>query len=98
MKSWQDNGSGGRYLLQLTKGQLPKAGKPITGTVISDTDCDADAQGLSHCNNRIKLPNGSEITVIDNHNMHRYRCLGAGDQLALTAIDKSWIMGTLAGK
>ena len=98
MKSWQDNGSGGRYLLQVVKGQLPKPGKPITGTVTSDTNCDADVQGLSHCNNNIKLPNGSEILVIDTHNMHRNRCLGPGDQLKLTAVGKSWVMGTLAGQ
>ena len=91
-------GSGGRYLLQVVKGQLPNPGKPITGTVTSDTNCDADVQGLSHCNNNITLPNGSEILVIDTHNMHRNRCLGPGDQLKLTAVGKSWVMGTLAGQ
>lgn len=98
MKSWQENGRDGRYLLQLVKGSVPKAGKPITGTVTSDTDCDIDAEGLSHCHNTIKLPNGSEITVIDSHNMHRYRCLGEGDRLSLTGVSGSWIMGALSAK
>jgi len=98
MKSWQDNGAGGRYLLKVIKGKLPKSLQPVTGTVTSDTDCDADAQGLSHCHNNVKLADGTEITVIDTHNMHRNRCLGAGDRLALTAIGKWWVMGTLSPK
>ena len=95
IKSWQDNGAEGRYVLQIIKGQLPKTVKPITATVTSDTDCDADAQGLSHCHNILKLTDGTEITVIDTHNMHRNRCLGSGDQLALAGLGKPWIVGTL---
>jgi len=98
MKSWQENGRDGRYLLQLAQGKSLKAGQRVSGTVISDTDCDIDAEGLSHCHNTIKLANGSEITVIDTHNMHRYRCLGAGDKISLKGIGGSWIMGTLSAK
>ena len=98
MKSWQENGRDGRYLLQVIKGDAPKTRKPVIGTVTSDTDCDADAEGLSHCHNTIKMPNGSEITVIDTHNMHQNRCLGAGDKLSLTGVSGPWIMGTLSAK
>ncbi len=98
MKSWQENGRDGRYLLQVIKGGVAKTRKPVVGTVTSDTDCDADAEGLSHCHNTIKLPNGSEITVIDTHNMHQNRCLGAGDKLTLTAVSGPWIMGILSSK
>lgn len=98
MKSWQENGGDGRYLLQIIKGDAPKTRKAVIGTVTSDTDCDADAEGLSHCHNTIKLANGSEITVIDSHNMHRNRCLGAGDKLTLTRVGGAWIMGTLSAK
>lgn len=98
MKSWQDNGRDGRYVLQLVKGQAPERGTSASGTVMSDTDCDADAQGLSHCNNIIRLADGSQVTVIDTHNMHRYRCLGAGDRLTLTTLGDTWIVGTLAPK
>ena len=98
MKSWQENGRDGRYLLQVLHGSAPETGKRITGTVKSDTDCDIDAEGLSHCHNVIELANGSRITVIDTHNMHRYRCLGEGDRLTLIGINGSWIMGTLSKK
>jgi len=98
MKSWQENGRDGRYLLQVLQGTALKAGERVTGTVKSDTDCDIDAEGLSHCHNIIELANGTRITVIDTHNMHRNRCLGDGDLLSLTGISGSWIMGTLFRK
>lgn len=98
MKSWHDNGRDGRYLLQLAQGSALRAGKPVSGTVTGDANCDADAEGLSHCHNTIELANGSQITVINTHEMHRYRCLGAGDRISLTRIGGSWIMGALPGK
>jgi len=98
MNTWQENGRDGRYLLQVIEGNLPKARKPITGIVTSDTDCDPDAEGLSHCHNIIELPGGGKLTVIDSHNMHRNRCLGEGDRLSLTRLGGSWIMGTLPAK
>lgn len=98
MKSWQDNGHDGQYLLQLVQGTAPKAGKPVTGTVTGDANCDVDAEGLSHCHNTIDLANGDKITVINTHNMHSNRCLGAGDRISLTGMSGPWIMGTLPGK
>ena len=98
MKSWQENGRDGRYLLQVLQGSALKAAEPVTGTVKNDTDCDADAAGLSHCHNTIELANGTRITVINTHNMHRNRCLGDGDLISLTGINGSWIMGSLFRK
>jgi len=98
MKSWHDNGRDGRYLLQLAQGSALKAGKPVSGTVTGDANCDADAEGLSHCHNTVKLANGSQITVINTHEMHRYRCLGPGDSITLSAIGGPWIMGALPVK
>ena len=98
MKSWQENGRDGRYLLQVLQGSALKAGERVTGTVKSDTDCDIDAEGLSHCHNIIELANGTRITVINTHNMHRNRCLGDGDLISLTGISGSWIMGSLFRK
>src|SRR5512141_2180664 len=40
------NGIGGRELVYLTKGKLPGA---TTATVLTDTNCDADGNGISHC-------------------------------------------------
>lgn len=96
LKSWQDNGRNGRYLLQVIQGKAPKG--QLTATVMSDTDCAADAQGVSHCHNILKLPNGTQITVIDSHNMHRFRCLGEGDRLTLKGVGAPWVVATLARK
>lgn len=98
LRSWHDNGLGGKYLMQLAPGSVMKAGKTITGTVTGDANCDADAQGLSHCHNTVKLANGGEITLINTHEMHRYRCLGPGDKVSLTRMSGSWVMAKLSGE
>ncbi|MBK5204590.1 MAG: hypothetical protein JJD98_04025 [Polaromonas sp.] len=98
LKSWHENGSDGRYLLQIIQGNAPKAGKAVVGKVVSDSDCEADAEGLSHCHNDIELPNGRKITVIDTHEMHRNRCMQPGEQISLTAVGKSWVMGQVFKK
>ncbi len=96
LTSWHDNGHGGRYLLKIAEGYSMRTGARITGIVRSDSDCEPDAQGLSHCRNVIDLANGRRIVVIDTHEMSRNRCLGAGDRLSITAIGPTWLMGTLA--
>ena len=98
MKSWHENGSGGRYVLHVVEGQPLKSGKAVTGTVLTDTDCDADAEGLSHCHNTIELANGARIAVIDTHEMQVNRCMSPGEQISLTGIGKSWIVGTVSTK
>lgn len=98
MKSWQENGRDGRYVLQLIEGQFPKNGKRVVGTVVSDTDCDPDPDGLSHCHNEIQLPGGKKITVIDSHNMHKYRCLAGGDRIELGRMGDAWVVGNLLTK
>ena len=95
--SWYDNGQGGRYVLQVIQGRIPKAGWRVAGVVKSDTNCEPDAQGLSHCHNAIALSNGREITVVDTHQMMRNRCLKPGDRLTLTVVGPSWAVGTLSG-
>jgi len=96
LKSWHENGAGGQYLLRVIAGQAPKPNKLVIGTVVTDTDCDADAEGISHCHNAIKLSDGREITVIDSHEMHRNRCMQPGELIALTGINNSWVMGKVA--
>ena len=98
IKSWQENGRGGHYLLQVASGRVPQAGKRVTGTVATDTNCDADAEGLSHCHNIIELTDGSRITVIDTHTLQVNRCMSPGERISLSGVDKSWIMGTVSAK
>ncbi len=95
LAAWQDNGQGGRYVLQLAQGRSLPVGERVAGIVTSDSNCEADAEGLSHCHNTIDLANGSRIVVINTHQMSRNRCLGPGDRVSLTGIGASWVVGTL---
>lgn len=97
ISSWHDNGAGGRYLLQVAQGRAPAEGEKIVGVVRTDTDCEPDAQGLNHCHNTIELGNGRSIAVVDNHEMARNRCLRPGEQIALTGVNSSWVVGTVSG-
>ncbi|HUZ75798.1 MAG TPA: hypothetical protein VMU87_22655 [Stellaceae bacterium] len=93
LASWDQNGQGGRYLLQIADGSVPN-GAAVSGVVTSDTNCAPDAQGLSHCRNGIALSNGDRITVIDIHTMSRNPCLQPGETLSMTRIDPSWLVAT----
>jgi len=97
ISSWHDNGAGGRYLLQVAQGRALAAGEKVVGVVRSDTDCEPDAQGLNHCHNTIELRDGRSIDVVDNHQMSRNRCLRPGEQIALTGVSSSWLVGTVSG-
>jgi len=98
MKSWQDNGSNGQYVLQLLEGKALSGKESVNGKVASDSDCTPDADGLSHCHNIIELANGQKMTVVDTHNMHINRCLSPGEQISLKKIDKTWMLATLFKK
>lgn len=91
LASWQDNGQGGRYVLRVIEGSVP-VGAQLSGVVTSDTECDADAQGLSHCHNGITLNSGAHITVVNSHNMMRFQCLDPGQRLSITRLNGNWII------
>jgi hypothetical protein len=90
LTSWFDNGRGGEHVLQIVRGNAPPAGVRVVGTVVTDTDCDPDANGLNHCHNRIDLADGGSIEVIHNHAMHRYPCLAPGQRMSITGLDAGW--------
>lgn len=92
LPTWTENGRGGEYLLQLAEGSAPPVGVRMSGVVLSDTDCEPDALGLSHCHNGIALANGSNIIVTDTHLMSRYRCLQPGETVSVTAFNDSWMV------
>jgi hypothetical protein len=52
--------------------------------VLTDTRCNPDNMGVSHCLNRIRLANGQTITVVHNHRMMDMPCLDPGEHVVLT--------------
>ena len=65
----------------LEKGTLPD--KPVVGTILTDEDCAPDAQGVSHCRNVVRLPNGHKIVLRHPHAMMEVPCLEPGEKVLL---------------
>jgi len=79
------NGVGGRELVYLTKGQMPP--RATTATVLTDTFCAADRNGISHCNNILRLASGRRITVRHDHSMMNDPCLSPGERARVRPMD-----------
>lgn len=92
IQSWYENGTGGHYVAPVIAGSVQSlaAGSRV-GTVLTDTNCTPDAQGLSHCHNSIEFSDGSRITITDNHQMSRHRCLRPGEFVRVKLLRKQWV-------
>ena len=90
--SWYENGTGGHYIAPVIAGsaQSLASGSRI-GRVLTDTNCTPDAQGLSHCHNSIEFSDGSRITIMDNHQMSRHRCLRPGELVRVKLFGEQWV-------
>ena len=73
------NGDRGLELVYLMKGTRPAMA--TTATVVSDTDCAADRNGISHCANILRLASGRRITVRHDHSMMNDACLSPGERV-----------------
>ena len=78
------NGAGGLELVYLTRGKLPA--KATSATVITDTNCAADRNGISHCSNIVRLASGRRITVRHDHSMMNDRCLAPGEPVRVRSL------------
>ena len=97
LNSWFDNGAGGRRVLQIYRGEAPPVGERVVGTVKSDTNCDPDALGLSHCHNIIDFGNGRSIETVNTHNMPVHPCLAPGDRVSVTRLNENWVIASAVG-
>jgi hypothetical protein len=71
----------------LTQGKLP--GGVVEATVLTDEDCAADAEGVSHCRNQLQLPNGKKLTVRHPHRMHDVPCMTLGETVRLARANEA---------
>lgn len=72
---------GGPLHATLMEGSMP--GGPTMATVLTDENCEPDAQGISHCRNELELADGTRLVVRHDHRMHEVPCLTPGEQLAV---------------
>jgi hypothetical protein len=65
----------------LEEGRLPAG--PVTAVVLTDEECEPDAQGISHCRNEVQLPSGETVVLRHLHDMMRVECLAPGEEVVL---------------
>jgi hypothetical protein len=53
------------------------------GVVLTDTRCNPDRNGVSHCLNVIRLANGKTILVVHDHMMMLMPCLSPGEHVVV---------------
>ena len=73
------NGIAGIEVVYAVSGKPPTRNE--TGKVLTDTNCQADSYGISHCANRIRLASGRVITVRHDHSMMNDPCLSPGERV-----------------
>ena len=66
---------------ELVSGSVPAAGS--RATVLDDTNCAPDKQGISHCNNPLRLASGRRVMIIHPHSMMDVPCLTRGEHVQL---------------
>jgi hypothetical protein len=78
------NGSGGQELVYLIKGRMPA--RATTGTILTDTGCAADRNGISHCSNVLRLASSLRITIRHDHSMMNDPCLSPGERVRVKSL------------
>lgn len=93
--AWAENGRDGRIVLQLVKGDAPAPGANLSGVVTTDTNCDPDAQGLSHCHNVIAFADGRSLEFIHTHAIADHPCLATQQRVILAMLGPGWAVATV---
>lgn len=78
------NGQDTLSLVRFVGGIRPPASS--LATVLTDTNCDPDAYGISHCLNALRLADGRSLVVRHSHSMHMFPCLAPGDTVELLTV------------
>ncbi len=75
------SGTDGQLMTTLVEGQVPAGA--THAVVRTDTECEADAQGVSHCHNLLDI-DGTLVEVQHHHKMSTTPCLTPGETVAVT--------------
>ena len=72
---------------KLVRGTMPR--NAVEAVVLTDEECAPDASGISHCLNRLRLPDGSDIQVRHPHDMTQVPCLAPGERVRLVPVSSA---------
>ena len=78
------NGAEGLVLTYAVAGSPPVGRQPAT--VLTDSNCEPDRYGVSHCLNRLRLASGRELTVRHDHNMGNDPCVSPGEKVVVRSV------------
>jgi hypothetical protein len=82
-----EKGVGARVThVRLLQGSVPRR---VHALVLTDTRCNPDENGVSHCLNRMRLANGHTVLAVHDHMMMRMPCLSPGERVLLTPRSKA---------
>lgn len=88
----QNNGKDGKYVVNLLNGDFTEN---VEGTILSDTDCEPDSEGVSRCLSYIRLSNQSLLEIATPHNMKNYRCFQINETVTVSRNDNSKVIVTV---
>ena len=74
----------GLLMANMRAGSLPAGA--ASATVLTDSNCEPDADGISHCINDLNV-GGTAVTVQHHHNMAQVPCLSPGETVTLMTLD-----------
>jgi hypothetical protein len=69
---------GAILLTNLVAGTMPAGA--MQATVLTDSNCAPDANGISHCLNDLEI-GGTRVTVQHHHDMRKVPCLAPGEKV-----------------
>jgi hypothetical protein len=75
----------GLLMANLRTGRIPAGA--TSATVLSDANCDPDADGISHCLNDLDI-GGTVVTVQHHHAMSTVPCLSPGETVTLMTLEQ----------
>jgi hypothetical protein len=73
-----------RIVAVLLSGPMPHG--TVQATVMTDENCDPDAQGYSHCRNDVRLADGSVLHLRHTHRMGMVECLIPGEHVIVKGV------------
>ncbi len=72
-------------MTNLRAGRIPVGA--TTAIVLTDTNCEPDADGVSHCLNDLQIGD-AVVTVQHHHSMAEIPCLSPGETITLMAFEE----------